>query len=434
MKKWILFALALLVVAAVAYLILGRGSSATASEATPQAAELPAVKASQEVVADAMVVPAQSAKLSLPAGGIVAETLVAEGEPVESGQVILRLDAARQTAAVAQAEAQVRRAQSRLDELKAGARPQEIEAAQASIEAAQAQLARVQAGARAEEIAAAEAVLAGAQASLQKLREGPSEGELIAARAELANSEAALQQAQAAYDRVKSEPDIMARPQSLQLQQATNAYEAAKARLEALQEGPSAADLAAVRAEVQKAQAQLDALEAPARSSDVAAAEAEIRRAQAQLEIVEAGARPEAVAGAEADLAAAEASLEQARVALAETELRAPFTGTLAALDVQVGEQVAQGSPIVWLADLSVWQVETDDLTELNVVRIREGDVAAITFDAIPDLELTGRVVRIEAIGQNKMGDMTYTAVVELDQYDERLRWNMTASIVVKLE
>jgi len=385
-------------------------------------------------VADAVVVPARSAKLSLPTGGIVAETLVSEGESVEAGQVVLRLDAARQASAVAQAEAQVRRAQSRLDELKAGARPQEIAAAQASVEAAQAQLARVQAGSRVEEIAAAEAVLAGAQATLQKLREGPGEGELVAARADLANAQAALQQAQAAYDRVKSEPDIMARPQSLQLQQATNAYEAAKARLEVLQEGPSTADLAAVRAQVQQAQAQLDAIKAPARSADVAAAEAEIRRAQAQLEMLEAGARPEAIAGAEADLAAAEASLEQARVALAETELRAPFAGAVAALDVQVGEQVAPGSPIVWLADLSAWQVETDDLTELNVVRIQEGDVAAVTFDAIPDLELTGRVVRIEAIGQNKMGDMTYTAVVALDQYDERLRWNMTASVVVELE
>jgi len=434
MKKWILLAMALLAVAAVVYVVLGRGSSATASEATPQAADLPAVKASQEVVADAVVVPARSAKLSLPTGGIVAETLVSEGESVEAGQVVLRLDAARQASAVAQAEAQVRRAQSRLDELKAGARPQEIAAAQASVEAAQAQLARVQAGSRVEEIAAAEAVLAGAQATLQKLREGPGEGELVAARADLANAQAALQQAQAAYDRVKSEPDIMARPQSLQLQQATNAYEAAKARLEVLQEGPSTADLAAVRAQVQQAQAQLDAIKAPARSADVAAAEAEIRRAQAQLEMLEAGARPEAIAGAEADLAAAEASLEQARVALAETELRAPFAGAVAALDVQVGEQVAPGSPIVWLADLSAWQVETDDLTELNVVRIQEGDVAAVTFDAIPDLELTGRVVRIEAIGQNKMGDMTYTAVVALDQYDERLRWNMTASVVVELE
>jgi multidrug resistance efflux pump len=431
MKKWILIALALVVVGAVAYAVLGRGTSATASEATPQASELPAVKASQEVVADAVVVPVRSAKLSLPTGGIVAEVLVAEGEAVEAGQVILRLEAARQAAAVAQAEAQVQRAQSRLEELETGARRQEIEAAQASVEAAQAQLARVQAGARTEEITAAEAAMAGAQATLQKLKEGPSKGELIAAQADLANAEATLQQAQAAYDRVKSEPDIMARPQSLQLQQATNAYQAAEARLDALQEGPSAADLAAAQAQVQQAQAQLDALKAPARPADMAAAEAEVRRAQAQLEMLQSGARPEAIAAAEAELAAAKAGLEQAQATLAETELRAPFAGTVAALDAQSGEQVAPGSPIVQLADLSAWQVETDDLTELNVVRIQEGDVATVTFDAIPDLELTGQIARIEAIGENKMGDITYTAIVKLGQRDERLRWKMTATVVV---
>jgi multidrug resistance efflux pump len=326
----------------------------------------------------------------------------------------------------------VQRAESWLEELKTGARRQEIEAAQASVEAAQAQLARVQAGARVEEIIAAEAALAGAQATLQKLKEGPSKGELIAAQADLANAEASLQQAQAAYDRVKSEPDILARPQSLQLQQATNAYQAAKARLGVLQEGPSAADLAAAQAQVQQAQAQLDALKAPARPAAVAAAEAEIRRAQAQLEMLQSGARPETIAAAEAELAAAQASLEQAQVALVETELRAPFAGTVAALDVQSGEQVAPGSPIVQLADLSAWQIETDDLTELNVVRIQEGDVAAVTFDAIPDLEMTGQIVRIEAIGENKMGDITYTAIVELGQHDERLRWNMTATVVVE--
>jgi HlyD family secretion protein len=148
--------------------------------------------------------------------------------------------------------------------------------------------------------------------------------------------------------------------------------------------------------------------------------------------MLQSGARPEAIAAAEAELAAAKASLEQARAALAESELRAPFAGNVAALDVQRGEQVAPGNPIVQLADLSVWQVETDDLTELSVVRIQEGDVAAITFDAIPDLELTGRIVRIEAIGENKMGDITYTAIVELGQHDERLRWNMTATVVLE--
>jgi HlyD family secretion protein len=434
MKKWILIVLALVVAAGVAYVIFGRGASATASEAAQQATAQPPVKASNEVVADAVVVPVQSAKLSLTTGGLVAEVLSAEGETVEAGQVILRLESARQAAAVAQAEAQVRRAESWLEEVKAGARPQEIEAARAAVEAAQAQLARVQQGPRPEEIVAAEAALAGAQATLQKLREGPRERELVAARADLANAEAQLRQAQAAYDRVKGSADIQMRPEALLLEQATNTYDAARARLDALQEGPGAADLAAARAQVQQAQAQIEALKAPARSADIAAAQAEIRRAQAQLELLEAGARPENVAAAEADVATAKAALEQARVALAETELRAPFGGTIASLDVKVGEQVAAGSPIVLLADLSRWQVETDDLTEVNVVRVHEGDLASVSFDAIPGLELVGQVVRIEAVGENKMGDITYTAVLALDQFDERLRWNMTASVIIEPE
>jgi HlyD family secretion protein len=300
------------------------------------------------------------------------------------------------------------------------------------VEAAQAQLARVEQGARPEEIAAAEAALAAAQASLQKVKEGPREGELVAARADVANAQAALQQAQAAYDRVKDSPEIQMRPEALALEQATNAYNAAKARLNALQTGASSADIAAARAQVQQAQAQLDAVKAPARSAEIEAAQAEIRRAQAQLDLLLAGARPETIAAVEADVAAAEAALQQANVALAETELRAPFAGTLASFDAKVGEQVAPASPIAVLADLSAWQIETDDLTELNVVRVHEGDPVTITFDAIPDLELPGKVVRIEAIGQNKMGDITYTVVVEPEQYDERLRWNMTASVVIE--
>jgi multidrug resistance efflux pump len=292
----------------------------------------------------------------------------------------------------------------------------------------------VEQGARTEEIAAAKAAVAAATASLDKLREGPSEGQLVAARADLANAQAALRQAQAAYDRVKSSSDIGARPEALALEQATNAYNAAKARLAALQEGPSAADIAAGRAQIDQAQAQLDGLQAPARTAETNAAHAEIRRAQAQLDLLLAGARPEAVARAEADVAAAQASLQQARVARAETELRAPFAGTVASLSAKAGEQVAPGAPVVVLADLSAWQIETDDLTEINVVRVREGHPATIAFDAIPDLELPGKVVRIKAIGENKMGDITYTVIIEPDRHDERLRWNMTATVVIEPE
>ncbi|MFC2037072.1 HlyD family secretion protein [Chloroflexota bacterium] len=437
MRKLITGLVVVAILAVGGYLLYSRfGPSATAATATPEVAteELGPVKASDDVVADAVVVPVQHAKLSLLTGGIVAEVFVVEGDVVEAGQALVRLDSARQAAAVAQAEAQLRRAQNTVAELQAGPRLEEIATAQAAIEVAQAQLARVQQGVRPEEIGAAEAALDGARASLQKVQEGPREEELVAARADLANAEATLQQAQAAYDRVKSEPNILARPESLQLEQATNAYEAAKARLEAIKKRATAADIAGARAGVDQAQAQLDALKAPARSADVAAAEAEIRRAQAQLDLLEVGAHPETIAAAEAEVAAAEAALEQTKVVLSETELHAPFAGTIASLEAKAGEQVAPGSPVVWLADLSDWQIETDDLTELNIVRIQEGDPVDISFDAIPDLELPGKVVRIEAIGESKMGDITYTVIIVPDQHDDRLRWNMTASVVIEPE
>lgn len=436
MKKVLIGIVIVAVLAGAGYLVYSRVlPGVAAATATPQAVEeVPPVVAGREVVADAVVVPAQHARLSLSTGGIVDEVLVEEGDLVEAGQVLLRLDSARQAAALAQAEAQLLRAQRSVADLQAGPRPEEILAAQAAVEAAQAQLARVEQGARPEEIAASEAALAGARASLQKVREGPREQELVAARADVANAAAALQLAQAAYDLVKWDPQIQARPESLQLEQATNTYEAAQGRLNALLSGATAADIAGARSQIEQAQAQLDALKAPARSADVAAAEAEIARAQAQLDLVESGTRPETIAAAEAEVAAAEAAVEQARAALAETELLAPFAGTLASLDAKVGEQVGPGSPVAVLADLSRWQIETDDLTELNIVKIQEGDPVLIGFDAIPDLELRGKVARIKTIGENKMGDITYTAIVMPDEFDDRLRWNMTATVVVDAE
>jgi len=156
----------------------------------------------------------------------------------------------------------------------------------------------------------------------------------------------------------------------------------------------------------------------------VVAAKAEVRRAQSQLDLLAVGARPESVA--------AEAALAQAKVALAEMELKASFAGTGAALDARLGEQVGPGSPVVHLADLSAWQIEIDVLTELNAVRVAEGAPATITFDAIPGLKVTGKVSRIKPLGENKQGDMTYVVIVAPDQVDPRLRWNMTASVAIE--
>ncbi|MHB0877049.1 MAG: HlyD family secretion protein [Anaerolineae bacterium] len=434
MKKILLGLVVIVALAGGAYLAMGGSvSDALASEAavTPT---LAVVQADGRVVAEAKVVPLRSASLSLSTGGVVAAVLVQEGESVQAGQPLLRLASSDQQAAVVQAEAELARAQANLAAQQAGARTEEVQSAQAAVAAAQAQLDRLNEGSLAEDVAAAEAALAAAQADLAKVQESASEEQLIAARAELANAEAAVQQAQAAYDEVKTLPNVGMTGQSLQLQQATNNLDAARARYEQLSKGPTAAELARARAEVQRAEAELGKVQAPARPADIAAAEAEVRRAEAQLALTEAGTRAEAVAVAEAEVRVAEAALARAEAQLAEVELRAPFAGVVATVHPEVGEYVAPGTPLAELGDLSAWQFETSDLTELSVVVIAVGDSARVTVDALPGAEFGGRVTAINQLGENNQGDVVYTVIVVPDAQDARLRWNMTASVTIAIE
>lgn len=378
MKKILIAGVIIAILGGVVYFGSQGGQPAAAANLPAKA---PAAKTTNQVVAQAKVQPVRSASLSMKAGGFVSEVAVAEGEEVAAGQVLVRLYSEQQAAAVAQAEANLGRSRARLDELKAGARPQEI--------------------------AQAEAALAATQASLQKLMAGAEENQLIAARADLANAQASLQQAQADYDRAGGvlATGIGASPVSLRLHQATNAYKAAEARLAALEDQP--------------------------RPADVAVARAEVSRGQAQLDLVRAGARRETIAAAEAEVAAAQAGLAQAKAALADTELRAPFAGVVAALDARLGEQAAPGAPVVRLADVSAWEIETTDLTEVQVVKVKAGDASVITVDALPGVELAGTVARIRSLGENRQGDIVYRVTVRPSQTDQRLRWNMTAMVSI---
>jgi HlyD family secretion protein len=426
-----------------------------AQEPTP----IPPVQALDEIIADAVVVPATRANLSMSTGGTIGELLVAEGEAVEAGQLLLRVDAPRLEATLTQAEATLAQAEAglaqaesahdravaALDKLNAGARPEEIAGAQAAVAVAQANLQRLQDGASGEDIQAARAQVTIAEAELARVRRGADESQRINAQANVERAERAVQQAQAAYDLIRDLPDAGASPQALQLEQATIDYEAAKAQYDDVLAGATAEDITIAEANIAAAQANLNQVLAAARPADLAAAQAEVDRAQAQLDLIRAGSTAEDVRIAESDVASARASVEaaeanvavaqsgvtQAQVALEETLLTAPFAGTVALITPQLGEQVAPGQPIVQIADFSTWQIETDDLTELNIVYVQEGAPATFKVDALPDEEFTGTVTRIRPFGENNQGDITYTVIVTPDQQDMRLKWNMTAAVTI---
>src|SRR4051794_35722879 len=108
MRRIIIAIVVLLMVGGGGYLALtasqGKLGNAPQPTATPPT-KTTSINTGGEVVAEAEVLPMKFAELSLPTTGIVAQVLVAEGDSVKQGQVLLRIDSKRQAAAVSQAQA-----------------------------------------------------------------------------------------------------------------------------------------------------------------------------------------------------------------------------------------------------------------------------------------------------------------------------------------
>jgi HlyD family secretion protein len=383
--------------------------------------------------ASGAIVPAQQAALSFAAAGRIHTLMVAVGSQVAAGDpLVLQEDAAAQ-AAVTRAQAVLFQAQAALAALVVGPRVQEIAIAQAAVDAATAQLAQLTEAARPEAVAAARADLAAAQAARQQLNSAPREADRIAALATLSNAKAAVQQAQSAYNTVAWRNDIGALPESRQLQEATNNYEAAQARYDALYGGPATDVAAAAQARVQQAQAALDSLLNPGSDQQVAVAQAQLRAAQAQFELLTAAARDETLAAAAAAVTQAEADLRQAENDLANLTLRAPFTGTVTALNANVGEMVQPGTVVLTLADLTQLQAETIDLSERDIGRVAEGQIATVFVEAL-NAEVPGRVWQIAPQATVIGGDVVYTVVITLDEQPPGLRWGMSVEVDLQTE
>ena len=246
----------------------------------------------------------------------------------------------------------------------------------------------------------------------------------VQAEAALRTAEAAVQQAQVTHDTAR-QTEVSG------TQLAEQQIVGSQASLDKLRAGADANELAAERAHVASSQAALDKLGGAQRSGGLDAAQALVDQSQASLDKLRVGASKHDLAVAAAEVDRAQAALRLAQVAMDETEQHAPFSGVVATLDLKPGEYVAPGAPVIHLADLSSWQIETTDLTELDVGRVRVENPVTLTFDAIPGVELSGAVSRIRALGENKQGDITYVATVTPDRQDERLRWNMTAAVSI---
>jgi HlyD family secretion protein len=314
--------------------------------------------------------------------GTIDSVPVQVGDQVKAGDTLASLDTSTLQEAVQQAQLTVQQDQAQLDNLVAAPLQADVQAAQAD--------------------------LASAQAAYQNLLAGQTPDQITQLSATLVKAQIALQQAQQAYDQVAWRNDIGASTEAANLQSATIDYQSAKAAYDQATAPPTAADIASAKAAIVDAQDKLDTLLAGPNQASQQADELTVQQAQLSL-------------------AAAQANLAQA-------VLRAPISGTVLAVDVQVGQMVSSGTEAVTLGDMSTLEL-TVDVAEVDVPRISVGQPAQISIDALPNTTFNGSVERIDPSSTSVSGVVDYVTTIRFTSPDlSQIRPGMTAvaSIVNK--
>jgi HlyD family secretion protein len=425
-RKTLYVVLGIIVTAAVASGLYWRSRQQSARAATEDLRSAVVERGDMLVTVSAsgQIKPVKQADLSFEASAQVAEVLVEVGDEVQAGDVLVRLDAERPTLEADRARANLAAAEAQLAKLRAGAQKEEVEANEANLRAADAQLSaaaaerdQVAAGSGQPQIAAAEAGVASALTEQKKAYDFHertmecftfkiSKGDPI--RLPTGDVITATESIEREICPLLGVPEEQAR---YRLEAATEALEAARARLEEVKDGASLHQLRAAQANVSSAASQRDA-------------------AQAQLDLLLEGATDEQITAAEGRVAQARASVRQAELAVEQTVLEAPFDATVGAVHVSTGEQASAGLPAVSLVDASGFHVNVA-VDELDVGRLEEGQRVRLTFDALPDVRVMGTLQQIATAAGVDGGIVTYEVRIDLEPTDAPIRADMTTNATI---
>lgn len=377
--------------------ILAGGCSGIGATPTPTEAPVNEDEFGSVISATGVVVPRQWVTLSFSTSGVVEEVLVSQDQRAEQGEELARLEGKETlSAAISAANLELTAAQQALDmlykdpELRIAAAKQAIADAQQAVDDAEQRLVNLNTASDPDDIEQARANMILAKDRLDKVQED-----------------------YAPYEK-KAEDNVVRAALLSRVAQARKDYEATQRLVNNLLGTANTLDL-------EEAQANL------------AVAEAQLVTAERDYETLQTGPDPDDVALAEKRVENARIQLESVQAALKDLVLAAPFAGTVSELNLRAHEWVVPGQPALTLADLADLRVETTDLSEIDVARLKVGDPVIVTFDALPGVEVGGKITRIASKSAPGAG-VNYTVVVEMDEVPEALRWGMTAFVDIPVE
>jgi len=161
-------------------------------------------------------------------------------------------------------------------------------------------------------------------------------------------------------------------------------------------------------------------------------------------------ARPNQIAAAQAQLASAEAAVQTAQQNLDNTTLYAPMDGDVNSINGVVGEAVGAGggttaeapggqaplptsaasTAFMQIGNVSAMEVVIP-FAEADAARIAFNQEAQVTFDAVPNLTISGHVIAVASAATVSSGVVSYYATITLNQTEKSLKQGMTANATV---
>lgn len=135
------------------------------------------------------------------------------------------------------------------------------------------------------------------------------------------------------------------------------------------------------------------------------------------------------IQSAELSVTQKENALQDAKDKLADYFIRAPYAGTIANMTVKKADSVSSSTVIATL--ITDKQIAEISLNEVDVAKIKIGEKADLTFDAVPDLTITGSVEEIDSIGAVAQGVVTYNVKISFDTEDTRIKPAMSVSAAI---
>ncbi len=98
-----------------------------------------------------------------------------------------------------------------------------------------------------------------------------------------------------------------------------------------------------------------------------------------------------------------------------------------------VGDQVSAGTVSFRIDDLSRLVVDVP-VAEVDINRVKVGQPATLTFDAISGKTYNGKVTEVSSFGAPSNGVVNFTVTIELSDADAEVRPGMTAAVNMTVE